>query len=629
MPINRLNRGGSLSFSQLAAGSPYASINNLLANVDNVVPTQNISLSASLARLKAFTGDPVNNVKSDQGIGAGLVSYDNIRDARMSEFYGANFLSASVKSQGNGVWYAQFYPDSTVYNANYLTQETSSRVYRYSLYSKPNPPGAASFTKQASYVLANDAEEYFSGLTTDRIYKVVLKDVVSNAFTSSFFTGSCAATSVVGSSVSIQSGVMSNINAAVADITPKINSNATLNAFQKADMSLLVAELPNFIANPQSYTLTGYTRYFTKTAPAYTLGGTRTFALQGSITRLAPNGNYYAGLVTCTGGPPQAGTYSYGVDEVVTTTGQSVIRLFALANASLAGSCGSPPARSVSNTAAVQDCFCNAQTVCAITSISQVHYTGSFWVTNPNNEAVNITFNQDWINTENNKPLLFAGSQLVPDFAPTVSLAAGETKKHSIKFGEAYWGQATQSSSFSAKGTFTMTFTGPAATLTGYVTANWNKTVCVPSSTGDGSSGGCPAVWQPMETKEHGFIPAGEIKVGMHLRGPDDEWNKVTLAYEADAPIWRTVIRGETYDVDDSHLWYIGNGVWRSVRSLKAGDVLEGAHGDNYIVESNELYMPIGKYMHLNCENRRFLMRGKIIGHNAGVGDTEVYQQKQ
>jgi hypothetical protein len=625
MSINRLNRGGSLSFSQLATGSPYSAINNLLANVDAVVPTQNISLSASLARLKSFAGDPVENTKVNQGVGVGLVSFDNINDARMSEFYGANYLSASIKSQGNGVWYAEFYPDSTVYNANYLTEETSSRVYRYSVYSKPNPPGSAAFSKQSSYVLANDCEEYLSNLTTNRIYKVVLKDVVSNAFTSSFFTGSCAATSTVGSSVSLQSQVSSTISLAVQNIIPKINTNGTLNTFQKNDLTLLVNELPNFVENPRNYTLNGYTRTFTK---AYTPGGTRTFALQGSITRLLPNGNYYAGLVTCTGGPPNAGTYSYGIDEVVTTTNQSVIRVFALANSQIAGSCGAPPARAVSNTAATQDCFCNAQTTCNITSISQVHYTGSFWITNPNNESVTITLNNDWINTDNNRPLFVPNGQLIPTFPSSAFvLTANQTKKIGISFGSVYWGQSVQSSSFSAKGTFTMAFTSPTDTKTGYITANWNKAVCVPSSTGGGDSGGCPAIWHPMETKEHGFIPAGEIKVGMHLRGPDGEWNEVTVAYEAEAPIWRTIINGETYDVDDSHLWYVGNGLWKSVKSLQAGDKLEGELGDVYVVDSNELYMPVGKFMHLNCVNKRFLMRGKIIGHNA-VGDTELRQLK-
>ena len=615
MSVKRLNRGGPLSFSQLATGSPYCAINNLLENVDVVVPTQNISLSSSLARLKAFTGDPNENVKNDAGVGAGLVSFNNINDAKMSEFYGANFLSASIKPQGNGVWYAQFYPDSTVYNSNYLTTETSSRIYRYSVYSKSNPPGLETFTKQSSYVLSNDAEEYLVNLTNDRIYKVVLKDVVSNAFTSSFFTGSCAQPSTVGSSVAIQSNTSANITAARDNIIANIAANTILNSDRKYDLTTICNELPSFIANPSGYTLTGYVRSFTKPGLS---GGTRTFELEGFIARSNPNGNYYAGLVTCSGGNGTP-TYEYGIDEVSSTLNQSVIKTFALAPTTTAVGCGSAPARSVSNTAATQNCSCPAQTTCAITTISQVHYTGSMWITNPNAESVDVTLNNDWINSANNGSLNAGNQQLLPSISPSsiTALGAGASKKVSIKFGESHWGQSYQSSSFSAKGTFTITF-GDASTKTGYITANWNKNVCVPSSTGEGGDGGCPASWMLMETKEKGFIPAKDIEVGMHLRGPDEnEWNKVTVAYEAQAPIWRTVIDGDTYDVDSSHLWYIGNGVWKCVKALKPGDAVEGSYGQLYTVDSNELLLASGNYMHLNCENHRFLMLGKAIGHNS------------
>jgi hypothetical protein len=623
MSTNRLNRGGPLSFSQITIGTPHASINSLLANVEANVPTQNISLSASLTKLKGFAGDPINNTKNDQGIGVGLVSYNNVSDVKMSEFYGANYLSASIKPLGDGVWYAEFYPDSTVYNANYLTEETSSRIYRYSIFSKPNPPGSAEFTKQVSYVLANDSEEYFSNLTANRIYKVVLKDVVSNAFTSSFFTGSCTeATTSVGSSVQLQSSVSLRISNAVTDIIQKINSNNTLCIFQKNDLVLLVNELPKFISNPRNYNLDGYTRSFTK---PYPIGGTRTFSLQGCITKLDPSGNFYSGIVSCTGGT-NAPVHKYAVDEMISTTGQSVIRLFALANSTTIGVCEQPPTRSVSNTAAVQDCFCNAQTTCVITDISQVHYTGSFWITNPNDEPVTVTLMNDWVNINNNKPLLTPNGQLIPSFLMSpFSLNPNESRKIPISFGNLYWGQPVQSSSFSAKGTFTMEFTDPTQTLTGYITANWNKAVCVPSSTGGGGSGGCPASWMLMETLEHGFIPAKDIEVGMHLRGPEyNEWNEVTLAYEAHAPIWRTTIDGDVYDVDDSHLWYLGNGVWKCVKYIITGDKIEGSYGQSYTVDSNELLMPTGSYMHLNCNRQRFLMNGKVVGHNAVKTTTTV-----
>ena len=127
--VNRLNRSGPLSFSELTLGSPYTSISDLLGNIESA-PTQNVSVSASLSLLRSWTGDPTDNTKTLYGVGTGLVSYDSVVDAKLSEFYGANYLSASIKANGSGRWDVKIWPDSVVYNSNYLTQETSSRVYR-------------------------------------------------------------------------------------------------------------------------------------------------------------------------------------------------------------------------------------------------------------------------------------------------------------------------------------------------------------------------------------------------------------------------------------------------------------------------------------------------------------------
>lgn len=623
MSVKRLNRSGPISFTQLASGSPYSSVNQLLENVDLVVPTQNISLSASLARLKAFTGDPNDNVKSDAGVGVGLVSYDTTKDAKMSEFYGANYLSASIKaspSSGLGVWYAQFYPDSVVYNSNYLTKETSSRAYRYSVYSKPTDLSTG-LVKQSSYVRANDSEEYISNLVNTRIYKVVLKDVASNAFTSSFFTGSCNASSTVGSSLACSSNNTANITAARDSIINVIGVSS-LDGNRKSDLITIVNKIPGFVANPDIFPLTGYNRIYT--ANSWPAGGTRTFTFEGFIANLVAGGRYYAGLVTCTGGTGGI-TYEYGIDEVVTTAGQASIKTFALAPSSTGAGCGaSLPTNAVNNVAVTQNCFFPAQPSSTLPDISTIRFTGSVIIANPAGNVGNmtVTLNSDWFNTANGK--VIAGTKLDPEFSPASfgPLAPGANKKVSFAFGRSFWSDPNQSSSFSAKGTYKADFNTGTTPLTGYITATMNKNVCV--TTGD-AGGGCPAAWQLMETQEHGFIPASEIKVGMHLRDSEDGvWNLVTVAYLETAPIWRTVIDGDTFDVDESHLWYIGNGVWRSVKTLVAGDMVENSNGDKLIIDSNSLYMQDGEYMHLNCHNHRFLMGGKAIGHNNSNASNHV-----
>jgi len=120
-----------------------------------------------------------------------------------------------------------------------------------------------------------------------------------------------------------------------------------------------------------------------------------------------------------------------------------------------------------------------------------------------------------------------------------------------------------------------------------------------------------------METLERGFIPAREIQVGMHLRDIQDGlWNKVTVAYIAKAPIYRTTINGNDFDVDDSHQWYVGNDVWKVVTEVKKGDKLEGTEGEVLTVDDNILLFGEEEYMHLNCENQRFVMGTNVIGHN-------------
>jgi hypothetical protein len=620
--VNRLNRSGPLSFSELTLGSPYTSISDLLGNIESA-PTQNVSVSASLSLLRSWTGDPIDNIKKLYGVGTGLVSYDDVADAKLSEFYGANYLSASVKPNGSGRWDVKIWPDSVVYNSNYLTQETSSRVYRYSVYSKPNPPNIGTpFVKQSAYVKSNVAEQSVVNLTSDRIYKVVLKDVVSNAFTSSFFTGSCGVPAgSVGSNVYLDSGTQGNISAA-RDQMIATAAASSLNSDRKSDVIQIANILATFVNQPNTLALTGYVRNTTSTN-SWPAGGTRSFDFEGFISRIVQGGNYYAGLVTCSGGNPfgtvAAATYQYGIDQVYTTSGQSSIVIFALAPVSSISGCSALPTDTISNIVVTQNCFSPAQTINPLVTTADVNFTGSAIFVNPSTNAHSATYtlNADWINTINNKSLYTGNQQLLPAFSPsTFTLSVGQSKKVTYTFGENYWHNAIQSSSFSTRGSFTAVFSG-GATLVGYITSTMDKNVCMGSG-GDGGSGGCPAAWQLMETKELGFIPAKEIVVGMHLRDPQiGVWNRVNVAYISRAPIYRTIIDGVAFDVDNSHKWPVGNDIWTQVVDIKPGDTLEGVDNKPLFVNDNYLLFEDAEYMHLNCDNHRFVMGSDVIGHNA------------
>jgi len=621
--ITRLNRSGPIAFSQLTTGTPYGSINNLIDNVVGTPPTQNISLSSSLGLLMRNTGDPVTDTQNALGIGIGLVTLNDLADARMSEFYGGNFLSASIQEYGvnQGVWYTNFYPDSVVPNANFLTRETSSRVYRYAVYSKPAASPGSDFRLQYSYVRPNDSDEYITNLTSNNIYKIVLKDVVSNAFTSSIFTGTCASTSTTSPTTLFQSNNTTNFQTAIDSTKASINASSAISSLQRQDLNFVCNFLSTLINTPETYTLSGFSRIISTSWPS---GGTRTFTVEGFIANVVNGGRYFAGYVSASGGTATL-PYSYAISDATTTTGNASLAVSTISDPS-ASSCGSAPSITISNTSVTQRCGTPAQVTNNPTTPSQVRFSGSAIFTNPSTNAYNATYtlNADWINLANNQSLYAAPAgiaQLLPTFSPsTFTLAPGATQIVQYGFGLPYYNQSYQSSSFSAKASFTASFaTTPSATLKrGEITATLDKSVCyVAAPPPSGGGGGCPAAWQLMETLERGFIPAREIQVGMHLRDIQDGlWNKVTVAYIAKAPIYRTTINGNDFDVDDSHQWYVGNDVWKVVTEVKKGDKLEGTEGEVLTVDDNILLFGEEEYMHLNCENQRFVMGTNVIGHN-------------
>jgi len=149
----------------------------------------------------------------------------------------------------------------------------------------------------------------------------------------------------------------------------------------------------------------------------------------------------------------------------------------------------------------------------------------------------------------------------------------------------------------------------------------------IPTTT-DGGGGGCPAVWQLMETKELGVVEARHITVGMHLRDSvPGVWNRVNVAYIDVAPIYRVDIDGQVFDVDHSHKWYLGNDQWVKVTDIKTGDFVKTTDGTNVKVNSVN-YLRDDQYMHMNVDNQRYVMGTNIIGHNA-TGNKQGFLAKK
>jgi hypothetical protein len=159
------------------------------------------------------------------------------------------------------------------------------------------------------------------------------------------------------------------------------------------------------------------------------------------------------------------------------------------------------------------------------------------------------------------------------------------------------------------------------------------------STTSPGGSGGgivgppptCPAEDQLMETLKEGFIPAGDIAVGMHVRDAEDAegdgWNLVHDAWSEEGLLHHITVSldgvEETYHIDLHHRWLAPGGDsladiysenWLLSESLSVGDGVQGSDGRVYQVSAiSEPHM--GRYRKIVCERHRMRL-GKLIGHN-------------
>jgi len=142
------------------------------------------------------------------------------------------------------------------------------------------------------------------------------------------------------------------------------------------------------------------------------------------------------------------------------------------------------------------------------------------------------------------------------------------------------------------------------------------------SGTGSGGGGGyggggtqCPATYQPIETRERGFIRADELAIGDHLRDPFDGWNAVEKLETRPTIVYRITTDEESVDVNDTHAVLTMVGDWRVVTDLLPSVELMPILGEAPpIVRAVERIGP-GEYVAIMCERHRYVL-GRHLAHN-------------
>ena len=202
MPVNILNRSGPLSFKSETNNSENLSINSLLNNFYNP-GSNNFSISQSYYQLENRIGNSNSDSRTiniTKALGVGFINKDNRRPIKFSEFYGASYISSSFNvAASTGVATVKIYSPSVVQNNNFLTNNIQDKIYQYTLYSKSDvttPIVDSGWNKMFSYAKSGDNVELFYNLINTKAYKLVSKDCLSNAFSSSMFIGTCTSTVV-------------------------------------------------------------------------------------------------------------------------------------------------------------------------------------------------------------------------------------------------------------------------------------------------------------------------------------------------------------------------------------------------------------------------------------------------
>ena len=503
MPVNILNRSGPLSFKSETNNSENLSINSLLSNVYNP-GSNNFSISQSYYQLQNRIGNSNSDsstINITKPLGVGFINKDNRRPIKFSEFYGASYISSSFSvAASTGVATVKIYSPSVVQNNNFLTNNIQDKVYQYTLYSKSTittPIADSGWNKMFSYAKSGDNIESFYNLINTKAYKLVSKDCLSNAFTSSMFIGTCTST-VVDNTTYTYTMSAADLPTASSLLFQKINGDKTTNGYTNTkitDLSNILNNLNSLLQNPNITTYKSSGQLLPVISYKDNLGYNRTLSFDGLILQKSatPDGSlgyFYTGLVTATSSGGTNPTYQYSFENT-STFGQ--ITLYILGDQdSSASSCTTPPTpatvgnfpTNISFTGprcGYLDCGVGyTQPVCNPTSTTQIKHSGSFIITNNNNAEMLATISSTWTNLDGT-----ALNSLISTvgFTPTgmFSISANSTRKISIGFGLSNYENTIQPKTFTAKGSVDLVLPlgySPQS-QTCEIIANFDKNSCV------------------------------------------------------------------------------------------------------------------------------------------------------
>jgi hypothetical protein len=501
MPVNILNRFGPLSFKSETNNSENLSINSLLSNFYNP-GSNNFSISQSYYQLENRIGNSNSDSRTiniTKALGVGFINKDNRRPIKFSEFYGASYISSSFSvAASTGVATVKIYSPSVVQNNNFLTNNIQDKIYQYTLYSKSDittPIVDSGWNKMFSYAKSGDNIELFYNLVDAKAYKLVSKDCLSNAFTSSMFIGTCAS-AVVDNTTYTYTMSASDLPTAASLLFQTINNDKTANGYTNVkitDLSNILNNLNSLLQNPNITTYKSSGQLLPVISYKDNLGYNRTLTFDGLILQKSatPDGSlgyFYTGLVTATSSGGTNPTYAYSFENT-STFGQITLYILGTQDSS-STSCATSPTlvgnfpTNISFTGprcGYLDCGDGyTQPVCNPTSTTQIKHSGSFIITNNNNAEMLATISPTWTNLDGT-PLNSLISTV--NFTPTgmFSVSANSTRKISIGFGLSNYQNTLQPKTFTAKGSVNLTLP------LGYspqsqnceIIANFDKNSCV------------------------------------------------------------------------------------------------------------------------------------------------------
>ena len=501
MPVNILNRFGPLSFKSETNNSENLSINSLLSNFYNP-GSNNFSISQSYYQLENRIGNSNSDSRTiniTKALGVGFINKDNRRPIKFSEFYGASYISSSFNvAASTGVATVKIYSPSVVQNNNFLTNNIQDKIYQYTLYSKSDvttPIVDSGWNKMFSYAKSGDNVELFYNLVDTKAYKLVSKDCLSNAFTSSMFIGTCAS-AVVDNTTYTYTMSASDLPTAASLLFQTINNDKTANGYTNVkitDLSNILNNLNSLLQNPNITTYKSSGQLLPVISYKDNLGYNRTLTFDGLILQKSatPDGSlgyFYTGLVTATSSGGTNPTHAYSFENT-STFGQIALYILGTQDSS-STSCATSPTlvgnfpTNISFTGprcGYLDCGDGyTQPVCNPTSTTQIKHSGSFIITNNNNAEMLATISPTWTNLDGT-PLNSLISTV--NFTPTgmFSVSANSTRKISIGFGLSNYQNTLQPKTFTAKGSVNLTLP------LGYspqsqnceIIANFDKNSCV------------------------------------------------------------------------------------------------------------------------------------------------------